>query len=88
MGNERSVGQESFAHGLQPTDLHQRVLALLVHLKQHGFRVAYEWWASRSSVVWTLRPIDKPEQQCELPLHKECQEQLYFSWAREIVQLD
>jgi len=67
--------------------LHQRVHRLLVYLEQHEFRVAYELWKGESAVVWVLRPIDKSELGLELPLHELCQEQLYFLWAREIVQL-
>jgi hypothetical protein len=73
--------------GLQPIDLHQRVLRLLVYLDQHGFRVSYELWANPSAVVWCVRPIDQSNAQLQLPLHESCQEELYFPWAREIVQL-
>jgi hypothetical protein len=67
--------------------LHQRVLGLLVYLDQHGYRVAYKLWEDQSAVVWELRPIDKPAGQLELGLHKPYHQLLYFSWAREIVQL-
>ena len=81
------MAKSPIENGLQPLDLHQRVLALLVYLDQHGFRMAYEL-SHRGEVVWVMRPIDKSEPAPELPLHEPCQEQFYFSWARVIVQLD
>jgi hypothetical protein len=73
------LGREPFFPGLQPSELEQKVAALLLYLRENGYRVSYELWPDRSALVWRLRPGDKP------PPQKPCQEWNYLPFSRDIV---